>query len=94
MAVAEFGQPTCTIFIGAMFSTSLLNLSTLFGGVWGGIWIEERCRLIKISTSSEEKKVRNWPSVPTNFFNDCSLDYNGQPSALVQAIGSLWLLHS
>ena len=58
-------------------STSLLDLSTLFSGGRGGIWVEEGFKLhahyclSKISVSCEENNDQNRLSIPTNFFNDC-----------------------
>ena len=41
MAVIEFVPLSpCTMLIGVMLSTSLLDLSILFGGGRGGIWVE------------------------------------------------------
>ena len=66
--------------MGVMLSSSLLDLSTLFGGGRGGIWIEEGFKLhahyclktqSKISAGCAENKDQNTPSVPTRFFNDC-----------------------
>ena len=37
--------PPCSMLIGVTLSTSLLHLSTLFGGGWGGIWVEEGLKL-------------------------------------------------
>ena len=46
MAVIEFGPLSpCTLLIGVMLSTSLLDLSTLFGGGRGGMWVEEGFKL-------------------------------------------------
>ena len=44
MAVTEFGTPP-TMLIGVMLSSSLLDLSTLFDGGRGGIWVEEGFKL-------------------------------------------------
>ena len=42
IAVLEFGPLSpCTMLIGVMLSTSLSDLSTVFGGGRGGIWVEE-----------------------------------------------------
>ena len=42
MAVIEFGPPLpCTLLIGILLSTSLLDLSTLFGGVGEGYGLEK-----------------------------------------------------
>ena len=43
MAVIE--STPYTLLIGIMLSTSLLDLSTLFGGGRGGIWVEEGFKL-------------------------------------------------
>ena len=46
MVVIEFDPLSpCTLLIGVMFSTSLLDHSTLFGGGRGGIWVEEGFKL-------------------------------------------------
>ena len=46
MAVIEFGPLSpCTMLIGVMLSSSLLGLSTLFGGGRGGKWVEEGFKL-------------------------------------------------
>ena len=42
MAFVEFDALfPCTVLIGVLLSTSLLDRSTLFGGEWEGIWAEE-----------------------------------------------------
>ena len=64
-----------------MLSTSLLDLSTLFGWVGEGYGLKKGSSYMhiivsktrsKISSSCEKNNNQNWPSVPTNFFNDCS----------------------
>ena len=80
MAVIEFGPLPRILLIGVMLSTSLLDLSTLFGGGKGGIGLKKGSSYMhiivwkmgsKISASCEENNNQNRPSVPTNFFNDC-----------------------
>ena len=65
-----------------MLSSSLLDLSTLFGGVGEGYGLNKGSSYMhiivwktqsKISTSCEENNNQNRLSIPTNFFNDCSL---------------------
>ena len=61
-----------------MLSTSLLHLSTLFGGGRGGM--EERFKLhahyclknAKISALCEKYRVQNGLGIPMHFFSDCS----------------------
>ena len=69
------------MLIGVMFSTSLLDLSTLFGGGREGYGLKKGSSYMhiivsktrsKISASCEENKDQNRLSVLTNFFNDCS----------------------
>ena len=46
MAIIEFGPLSlCTMLIGVILSTSFLDLSTLFGGGRGGMWVEEGFKL-------------------------------------------------
>ena len=68
------------MLIGVMLSTSLLDLSTLFGGGGEGyglkkgssyMYIIVRKTWSKISASCKENKDQNRPSVPTRSFNDC-----------------------
>ena len=59
---------SCTMLIGVMLSTSLLDLSTLFGGGWEGYELKKGSSymhiivsetLSEIIASNEEKKVQN-----------------------------------